>query len=228
MKRLMAISALALASVSCVANQGDAPIRFLDARGLSGNVTEPCAVSDELVRSGGSIDVAGGQLYLLAMSVESNNASQPIIINQENFSGAGLSDITLNEIVYSYQFQPITEGLSVSGLPADDEERIPHYSVVRPGTSAEESFIFMNAFGPKAFKTLRSIPVGSEGTLFTTIKARGRLSGGQPVESNKFTFPIIVYNSGASYSSCPAGQVAAGVCRAGQDTNGAGCVAAGS
>ncbi len=224
MKRLMAIAALALAPLGCVANQGDAPIRFLWARALEFNEDTGCSGSGEDIISGGSIDISGGQSYLLAMSVETNNLSQPIIINQETFSGGGLGDITLSEIVYSYAFQPISEGLTVSGLPADEEERLPLYSVVRPLTNPEGSFIFMEAFGPKALDVLEaSIPVGGQGTLFATLKARGRLSGGQTVESNEFTFPITVFKSGASYV-CTAPQVPSGVCRNGQDVSRLGCV----
>lgn len=224
MKRLMAIAALALAPLGCVANQGDAPVRFLDARALTFNEATGCTGSDSLVISRGSLDVAGGEGYLLAMSVETNNTQQPIVINQEVFSGEGLGDIILDEIVYSYEFQASVTGVSVT-LPADEEERLPLYRVLRPGTDPEGTYVFMNALGPKAIEALRtSIPVTtplrSQGIVYSTLKLRGRLSGGQPVESNKFTFPISVENSGLTY--CPAGQFPVGTCQIpGQDA--AGC-----
>ncbi|MFE8601658.1 putative periplasmic lipoprotein [Archangium violaceum] len=220
MKRLMTIAALALGQAACVANQGDAPFRFLDARALTFEEGVGCVPSDELVLGSGSLDLSGSGNYLMAMSVETNNSTQPITINQEQFSGPGLNDITVSEFVYSYQFQPITAGVTVA-LPADEEDRVALYRVLRPGTNADQSYVFMNAFGPKMVEVLRSFPVGSVGTVFATIKARGRLSGGQTVESNKFTFPITVSASGAS--SCPPGQIPAGACQIlGQD--GSGCV----
>jgi hypothetical protein len=218
MKRLMAIAALALAPVGCVPNQGDAAVRFLDARALTFEEGSGCIPSDELVIGTGSLDLSGSQNYLLAMSVETNNSTQSITINQEEFAGQGLSDITLTEFVYSYQYQPIT-GSAVT-LPADEVDRVPIYRVLRPGTNAEESYVFMSAFGPKAAETLRTSITGDQrGTVFTTIKSRGRLSSGQTVESNKFTFPVTVYASGLTY--CPAGQIPNGACqRPGQDAPG--------
>lgn len=211
MKRLMAIAALALAPVGCVANQGDAAVRFLDARALTFEEGTGCVPSDELVIGSGLLDLSGSRNYLLAMSVETNNSVQSITINQEEFAGQGLSDITLNEVVYSYQFQPNGSG-TATNLIDTEEESSAIYRVLRSGTNAEESYVFMNAFGPKAVAALP----GKAGTVFTTIKARGRLSGGQVVESNKFTFPVTVYASGASYA-CAGDQEPAGVCVRGQD-----------
>ncbi len=80
MKRLMTIAALALGQAACVANQGDAPFRFLDARALTLEAGA-CVPSDELVIGSGSLDLTGAAAagvapnYLLAMSVETNNSS---------------------------------------------------------------------------------------------------------------------------------------------------------
>ncbi|OJT27361.1 hypothetical protein BO221_05115 [Archangium sp. Cb G35] len=211
----MTIAALALGQAACVANQGDAPFRFLDARALTVE-EDACVPSDELVIGSGSIDLSGvpagiAPNYLLAMSVETNNSSQPIVINQEPFSGPGLSDITMNELVYSYEFVP-SGGGAAANLIDTEEESTAVYRVLRPGTDADQSYVFMDAFGPKGSAAL----VGKDGTVFATIKGRGRLSSGQVVESNKFTFPITVFTSGASYV-CAAPLVPAGRCVIGQD-----------
>lgn len=223
MKRLMTIAALALGQAACVANQGDAPFRFLDARALTVEA-DACVPSDELVIGSGSLDLSGAESvariagvatapnYLLAMSVETNNSSQPITINQEPFSGPGLSDITVNEFVYSYEFVPSAGG-AAANLIDTQEESTAVYRVLRPGTNPDQSYMFINAFGPKGSAALAG---KGAGTVFTTIKARGRLSSGQVVESNKFTFPITVYTSGALYA-CTAPQVPAGRCVIGQD-----------
>ncbi|HYO66179.1 MAG TPA: hypothetical protein VEU33_08860 [Archangium sp.] len=220
MKRLMAIAALVLGQAGCVANQGDAPVRFLDALSLTFEEGVGCTPADDFVIGTGSLDLSGGQNYLMAMSVETNNSVQSITINQEEFAGQGLNDITLNELVYSYEFQPNAGSPSVT-VPADEEDRVPLYRVLRPGTSADESFVFMNAFGPKMLEALRTgfTSPDQRGTVYTTIKARGRLSSGQTVDSNKFQFPVTVYETNFGY--CPLGEIPLGTCqRAGQDAPG--------
>lgn len=220
MKQLMAIVALALAPLGCVANQGDAPIRFVWARALEFEDGVGCTGSNERVISSGNLDISGGSNYLLALSVETNTFQRPISIGQVPYSGEGLGDITLNEIIYSYEFQPVTDGATVS-LPADEEDRVPVYSVFRPETDPLNTYTFVGAFGPKAIERLQAdIFPGTAVTVLSTIKGRGRLSGGQVVESNEITFPVTVFASGRLY--CPPGEIPTGACRiAGQD--GVGC-----
>jgi hypothetical protein len=213
MKRLMVIAALAVAPLaSCVANQGDTPIRFLNARGLEFEPAEGCTANEDTFISQGDFDSSGGQNYLLAMSVETNTFAQPITIGQEPFSGEGLGDITLEELVYSYKVAPA----GIVTLPADEDDRVSLYAVFRPETDPDESYLFVRAFGPKALTQLQNMTVNSPVTVLTTVKARGRLSGGQSVESNKFTFPITVVNSGyvPSTRTCALGGTPneAGVC----------------
>lgn len=219
MKRLMVMAALAVAPLACVANQGDTPIRFLNARGLEFDPASGCTGSEDTFITQGNFDVSGGQNYLLAMSVETNTFQQPIIIGQEPFAGEGLGDITLNELVYSYEVSPA----GIVTLPADEDDRVSIYAVFRPETDPGESYLFVRTFGPKALAQLQSMAVNSPVTVLTTVEARGRLSGGQSVESNRFTFPITVVNSGyvPSTGTCALGGTPAvsGVCAiVGQDS----------
>lgn len=192
MKQLMVMAVLAVAPMGCVANQGDASVRFLNTRALESG--DGCSASAEAFVSRGRLDVSGGQNYLIAPSVETNTVNQPIIIDQETQSDTGLGDITLTELIYSYQ---VSSGEGIS-LPADEVDRVPIYAVFRPETDPDESYLFMHAFGPEAFKRLTpdAIGVGKEVIVLSTIKARGYMSGGQTVESNEFTFPVTVSNSG--------------------------------
>jgi hypothetical protein len=219
MKRLMVLATLAASVTGCVANQGDAPVRFLGVRSLKSE-SGGCALGDFQLAQG-SLDVSGGGTYLMGVNIETNTGARPIVINNETFSSGGLNDINLQEVVLTYQSQP-----SLS-LPAED--RIPFYAVFRPGTTGDESYALMYAIGPKALAVLRdpaALPVGGQPvTLLTTIKAVGRFSGGMPVETNEITFPIIVRNSGYNpeNNTCPvSGQVPLGLegpCgQAGQDT----------
>lgn len=221
MKRLMAIVALALAPLGCVANQGDAPIRFVWARALEREAGVGCKGSGDRVISRGSLDLAGGNNYLLALSVETNVVQRPVSVGQVVYSGEGLGDITLTEIIYSYE---VIGDVTVD-LPADEEDRVPVYSVFRPQTSPDESYIFVRGFGPQAFEALNAptLNLTSPVTVLSTIKGRGRLSGGQVVETNEITFPIAV--SRTSVPPCTGDQVLSGTCGiAGQDVPRLECV----
>ncbi|HYO60046.1 hypothetical protein [Archangium sp.] len=238
MKRLMVIAALAVVPLACVANQGDAPVRFLHARALDPS----CKPVEDSYISAGTLDVSGGQNYRLTLAIETNNRAQQIVIGQEDFSGDGLSDITLNELIYSYESQPYIS------LP--EEERVPIYAVYRPGTDPDQSTLTVGGFGPEALDMLKekgvvpetvsvTVPVVKDGqigersversfdgiTVFSTIKGRGVMSGGQIVETNEITFPIAVVNSGykpgTPAGTCENGKPPAGqgffVCVYGQD-----------
>ncbi|WP_146210078.1 hypothetical protein [Vitiosangium sp. GDMCC 1.1324] len=219
MKRLMVIGALMVMPLGCVANQGDAALRFLNVRALK--IEEGCtAASDKFITSG-SLDLAGGQNYLMAPSVETNTSST------NNASSQGL-DVTLTELIYSYS-------VSQAGIkmPADEVDRVPLYAVYRADTTPDASYLFMHAFGPKGFKVLvdaaNAGAIGTEPvTVLATIKGRGYLSSGQTVESNEFTFPVFVYKStDTPPTSCPEGFVLNGACGiSGQDGT-VGCVKAG-
>jgi hypothetical protein len=197
MKRLLVLATLAVSVTGCVANQGDAPVRFLGVRSLKSE-SGGCSLGD-LQLGQGSLDVSGGGTYLLGVNVETNNTQQSIIVGGEEFAGPGLSDINLREVVLTYQSEP--------SLTFPVEERLPFYAVLRPGTSGEGSFALLYAIGPEALAVLQqSVAVGQTVTLLTTIKGVGLFSGGAPVETNKITFPIIVRNSGFNplNNTCPA------------------------
>ena len=101
MKRLLALTSLLLASVSCVDNQGAGFLRFTSTRAIK--VGDECTTDAAVLASRGALDLSGGGNYLIAPSLESNVEVQSITINGENFSGKGLSDITIYEIVYTYE-----------------------------------------------------------------------------------------------------------------------------
>ncbi|MGZ3457695.1 MAG: hypothetical protein ACXU86_04235 [Archangium sp.] len=203
MKRLMVISALALAPLACVGGEGGAPLRFLGARALQGDTTTAagCKPIEGQNITAGSLDLSVGANYLLALSVTTSTSSTSTSVGGTQFSGSS-GDVVLNEIVYSYTSQPSIP------LPAAEADLVPIYAVYPPNTDPTASFLTLNGFGPKALAQLQgAISVGQAPvTVFTTIKARGLL-GGQKVETNEITFPVTVLNSGfdPSTSTCPAG-----------------------
>ncbi|WP_257459862.1 hypothetical protein [Archangium lipolyticum] len=201
MKRLMLVAALAASSMACVANQGDASIRFLQAGPLK-TETGGCSVTTGGVQlAQGLLDISGGESYLLGLVLETNTVQREITLGGDVISGPGLNDITLSEVVLSYETSP-----RVAGLP--EEESVPIYAVFRPGTAGSSSFAILYALGPKALTALSSaVSEGQQATVLASIKARGRLSSGQSVESNEIQFPINIINSGFDPStlSCPAG-----------------------
>lgn len=216
MKRLLVLATLAASVTGCVADQGDAPVRLLGVRSLSGTAAQ-CTLGDTQ-QAQGSLDISGGGTYVMGVNVETINAAQPVVVNGETFSGPGLGDVNLRELVLTYESEP-----SLS-LPA--EERIPYYAVFRPQTAGADSFALLYAIGPEALAELqRSVPVGTTVTLLSTVKAVGKFSGGATVETNEITYPIIVRNSGynRATNTCPvAGQQPVGLLgpcdQPGQDT----------
>jgi hypothetical protein len=185
MKRLMMIAALAASAVGCVANQGDAPIRFLGTRELTAG-SDSCSLGDRQQTSG-QLDISAGNSYLLGMSIETNTVQQETRVNGVPVTGSGLSDITLSEIILNYDSEP--------SLPLPKEERLPYYAVFRPQSSGD-SFALFYILGPKALTVLQdSVSSDEPVTVFVTVKGRGRMSGGQVVETNEITFPVVVGSS---------------------------------
>ena len=202
MKRLMLVAALAASSSACVANQGDASIRFLQAGALA-SADGRCSVATGGAQvPQGLLDISGKQSYLLGLVVETNSTQRDITVNGDLLSGPGLNDITLNEVVLSYEASP-----RVPGLP--EEETFPIYGVFRPATSSG-SYAVLYALGPKALTALEAaVGEGQQVTVFSTIKARGQFSSGMATESNEITFPINIINSGFDPTTlaCPGGLV---------------------
>ena len=204
MKRLMMVATLAMAQAGCVAGQGDAPVQFSQALGLAGAPGEDCTTDTSKFLSQGRLNLSGGSNYLLAMRVRTTIPSaRPVTIGGSNTSVGGES-VTLTEYVYSY------EGPAYLNLPK--EETVATYTVLAAGGSTD-AYVFLNAFGPQALSKLNaSSQVGQEPVgVISTIKGRGTLGTSSHVESNEFSFPILVTNSG-----CTTGTLG-GICNVGQD-----------
>lgn len=214
MKRLLAIAALLVAPLGCVANQGASFVRFLNARSFVAGTTDCSTAADKYIVEG-ALDVSGSDNYLLAMSIESNTEVQPITINQVNYQGSGLNDITLYEVVYSYDFSDASAGIT---LPK--EETAPIYVVFRPQATPDSSYVGIPAIGPQALAALQAYyrvnqmktdpssptrKVFNSGVLISHIKAKAYLSGSQETETNIFRFPITVFAS--SYVPSPDGTI---------------------
>ncbi len=200
MKRWIMLAALAASSVGCVAGQGDAPVRFVDVRTLSGT-GGTCALGSTQQASG-LLDISAGNSYLLGLRVETTTAVPGNVINGRGLGGSGLNDFLFQEVVLSYQSQP--------SLPLPKEERIPVYGVFRPSTPAESgSFAVLYVLGPKALEVLADSVSDEEVTVLVTLKVAGRYSSGQTAETNEVTYPITVFSSGYSVddNSCPAPRV---------------------
>lgn len=215
MKRLLAIAALLVAPLGCVANQGAAFVRFLNARDYAVGSTTCDTVTDRYIPAG-ALDVSGPYNYLLSMSIETNTQVQPITINQVGYQGNGLSDITLYEVVYSYEFSDSSAGIS---LPK--EETVPIYVVFRPQADPTSNYVGLYGIGPQALAALqtyyRANP-GKSATLITHIKAKAYLSGSEETETNIFRFPITIFSSGfvsGPGGGCPTGTMSGGGSRCG-------------
>ena len=204
MKRLLAIGALLLAPTGCVSNQGDSLIRFLGARGIN-STAGACAPEANSQISAGLVDISARTGYLIAPSVETNIFQQDVSVGQTPVSGSGLNDVTLQELVYSYELA----GTAPAGLTLK-EEVVPVYAVFRPQTDPDESYMFLSSLGPLAVEALYKYYVSDdpgarpkpETIVLSKIKARGYVSSGGKVESNIFVFPTTVRDY--VFKGCPA------------------------
>ena len=225
MKRLMMVAVLAVAQSGCVAAQADAPVQLTNALALSYEDGE-CSPDTTKFIGQGSLDVRGGENYLLAMRTRNAIPAARAVPIGDTPTTVGGSNITLTEFVYSYQLS-VPEGVKLPGdfsLPGPEEDVVATYVVLPAGSAGDSSYVFVEAFGPKAFAQLSrlndsGLPKTTALGIITTIKARGRLGASSNVESNEFSFPVKVFSS----PPCGAAQVLGGLCRAGQDVQSA-CV----
>ncbi|WNG29641.1 hypothetical protein F0U62_40805 [Cystobacter fuscus] len=198
MKRLTMVAALALAQSGCVTSQEDSPLLFGNVLALEG-----CDPDTSKFISQGSLDVAGGGNYVMAVQARNIIPTSRVIIIGDTPTNVGGSSVTLTEIIYRYESSPEL------GLP--EEDRVATYAVV-PAGSGDNSYVPVSAFGPLALEKLRAVAPASPGvSVISHIKARGRVGSTSNVETNEFSFPVRVF---ASVCSSPA---TAGVCSPGQD-----------
>jgi len=201
MKRWMMLAALAASSVGCVAAQGDAPVRLLDARALTTGTGGACGIGTTQLPAG-VLDISAGNSYLLGLRVETNTGVPTTSIQGRVLGGGGMNDFVLQEVVLSYE---------ATGIAMPAEERIPIYGVFRPATPAEAgSYAILYALGPKAIEVLsESVGLDEEVTVMSTLKLVGRFSSGQTRQTNEVTYPITVIRSANEDGTCPAPKVPA-------------------
>ncbi|MFY0580346.1 hypothetical protein ACN28S_44365 [Cystobacter fuscus] len=217
MKRLTMVAALALAQAGCVTSQEDSPLLFGNVLALEG-----CEPDTSKFISQGSLDLAGGGNYVMAVQARNIIPTSRVIIIGDTPTNVGGSSVTLTEIVYRYEAPPEL------GLP--EEDRAATYAVV-PAGSGNDSYVPVSAFGPLALEALQKwgdkplknpqddTPYNplterhASENVITYIKARGRVGSSSNAETNEFSFPVRVFAT----PNCPSNAVKAGVCSPGQD-----------
>ncbi|WP_155893311.1 hypothetical protein [Cystobacter fuscus] len=209
MKRLMMVAALAVAQSGCVSAQEDAPVVFSNVLALSGSPGGSCAPDTAKFISQGSLDLAGGGNYQMAVRVRSTIPVARTVLVGETPTLVGGESVTLTEFVYRYEASPDL------GLP--EEERVATNAVVPAGTTSDNSYVPLTAFGPLALEKLRAAAPAYPGvSVISYIKARGRLGSTSNAESNEFSFPVQVFAS-----DCESKPLTAGICNFGQDVRSA-------
>ncbi|ATB42551.1 hypothetical protein CYFUS_008030 [Cystobacter fuscus] len=206
MKRLMMVAALAVAQSGCASSQEDAPVLFSNVLALAGSPGGACEPDTSKFISQGSLDVAGGDNYVMAVRVRSTIPAARTILVGDTPTLVGGESITLTEFVYRYESSPEL------GLP--DEDRAATNAVIPAGTTGDSSYVPVNAFGPLALEKLLTATPGEPGvSVIVYIKARGRVGSTSNAESNEFSFPVRVFRS----LDCSSNPVTAGICSFGQD-----------
>jgi hypothetical protein len=101
----------------------------------------------------------------------------------------------MTEIDYAYSTSPGPTGSNV-GLPAS-ETRSLHFEV---SPASKDNLILENLIGPQMSLALDAVPAGNSGDYFVLhVQAsfKGTLVSGGAVQTNRISFPISVYNTGA-------------------------------
>lgn len=218
MKRLIPIALLA-AAMGCVPNQADSAVRLLAVRPVGGTATQ-CGVSNTSVRFQGAYDVSSAAgAYLLGLEVESALERPNLNLGDRELATPNINDAILTQAEYSYTVTP-TLG---SGTPPPQASAF--YAVVPAAATRQNSNLILSVITPDMANRLQSVPIDSLATevhtLFVGIQLKGQLGSGQPIVTNKITFPIRLFNSGACPSDTrqgicgyPPGQDDTAPCRA--------------
>jgi hypothetical protein len=191
MKPLLTASLALVFAAGCSIN--DSAVRILGARPLDvvdEGGTE-CETRDEQLLSG-SLDIAAQSSYIIQLDMESDLQA----INTTS-GGQVIADPSRNN------FYGRTIFFEYSSTPAltFELEEVPIHFVVEPQS---DSAVRLGLISFKAAQVLSSAVLpGDVVELAVGLEIRGQLASGQPIRTNKITYPITIYNSG--FAGCPAG-----------------------
>jgi hypothetical protein len=203
--------------IRCVSN--DSSIHLLNAFPYQSTVSNGTCTAASVGITGGSLDISANTNYLVQFTMESTFQQLSTSFSGETpFAVPSRNDWTATAIAYSYTTVPAL----TPPLPA---EQLPLYFRLPAGASST-SFIGLDLITASvAQRMVTSVAVGNAVQLNITIQLLGELASGQKMNTNKVTYPIVIYNTG--FTGCAAGdrRVPSGPCATpgGQDGSLVGC-----
>lgn len=147
-----------------------------------------CVATGTPLLERGMVDVSATQHYFLGVNWQSVAQPQTTSVGGQTVSSS--SQIFYGEqVVFTYTSNP-------KATFADEAENIS--VVTNPTASASGNSFVVDLLQPKALATLQTlVPTGSApAELDVTIQVKGHFEDGSSADSNKFTFPIDVTNTG--------------------------------
>jgi hypothetical protein len=154
-----------------------------------------CTVTKPSVaQTRGSLNTAFTRSYLMIMTLDS------LFVDNEITPSGNI--VIFNQIEYTYTTTPGPTGVPV-GFPSTETRALTFE--VKPET--QDTLLLEDLIGPQAAISLDAVPASSPNdyfTLNTQVRLRGTLVSGGAVQTNRVSFPIAIYNSGAG---CPAGYI---------------------
>ncbi len=191
MKRAKGLwAALAFLATSCIAN--DSPVRILASRAVKRDPAA-CVFAGESdpFQYAGSLDIAVKSSYFVQFDIRSELQPVEVTSGGERLASGDRNNFFINELVFSYASTP--------SQSFETEREAAHIVIT---SDKPEHRLVVNLIGPKAAQRLSDALAspGSELDLNASFEMRGRLSSGQPLVTNRATYPIHVYRS--SFAGC--------------------------
>ena len=198
-KRLSILIAAALAVPGCVTDQ---PLLVTGIHSLDPQNKGTCTASN-LQQGGGSLDLAGGGSYLMAIDLQ--NDLEPNLDTKGDMTvletGLHRNTVLLDTVTYTYTSVPTVTFV---------QESLPVTFSIPPSAGSPNAFHITRfpLFNRKALEKLYSVLDGTTNTngvldvrdVKVKIVFSGSVVSGGRISSTPITYPIAVYNSGFT---CP-------------------------
>lgn len=177
-------AALAFSVTSCIAN--DSPVRILASRPIEQGKCE-VKIGSNVQQYGGSLDIAVRSTYYIQFDIRSELQPVEVTSGGQKLATGDRNDFFANELVFNY-----------TSIPSQSFETERQAVNIVITSDKPDHALLVNLIGPKAAQRLSDALAspGSELDLNVSLELRGRLSGGQPLVTNRATYPIHVYRSG--------------------------------
>jgi hypothetical protein len=162
-------------------------------------LSSDCKAGDsKLYLPRGLVDLSATQQYFLGIRWQSNLTG-----STDTVGGQTVSQVNANfygdQVVYSYTSNP-------AATFETETENLA--SFIGAGGRSEDNYVIVDALQPKAIATLQGLVTPAAPVeLNVTVQVKGHFEDGTSADTNKFSFPITVVDTG--FTGCAAGEVQA-------------------